>query len=608
MGHHKSLFIVFLVILFAFTGVTSTYAETEIDIHQNPMEGVSQEDEGGMFERILATVIEVPIKVVKYITEKSADLKSLDELIFLKGKTLEEKKKAPWSDNEIKFINLWYFALAGISIPFLLVLVTLTAYKIIIAGVNPGARAEAIESIYRWFGAIGIMILAPLLVQTLFWAVSIILEGIEYSFQLISTESGINRDISYWGNLDFKDIDVATGSVLGTAIVKVMFLYLYIWFNTVYLVRKLAISVMLCFTPFMAIMWAFNKNVNAAMIWMGELASNAFMPIAHALVLCIVLGFCDVKNVTDGTWFQILVFMFTLLPLAEVLRNSMQGLLTRMSGLNEERTATGALMTAVGLGGIPSLGRLANATFGKQPLSMEGVSTSNRMGFSPVQVNSPMPNTRGPGGPAGPGGLAPTIRAATQNTMGASEIPRGIDGSLNTGSIGFRYPKEEQGSYGKTQGFANKTPIDVPKGISYAMKASSMLGGAVGGLMGMVGGAVPGGSKIAETLGQTTEGAARFVASTGGLIGQAIHKRATGGSESFGQALRDVTGVKEGGLSGMAKSVARVGHTGIVSAIDGTAGLQQISKLQRPGVAADESLKEPKQIGFRYRAPSKGLT
>lgn len=538
-------------------------------------------DKGGVFERTIASIVEVPIRVIRYIGS-AAGMKSIDELVFLSGLSDEEKKMAPWTEKELKFIKLWYLALAGIMIPFFLVAISITAIKLINAGVNPGARAEAIESIWRWFGALGIILLAPLLVQSLLWAVGIILEGIQAGYVLVSQAAGIDRPVSDWREINGSYFDnLVTGSVLGTAIVKAMLVFIYLWLNVIYLIRKLVVTVMLCFTPMMALLWAINRNVNAAGIWLGEIASNAFMPVAHALVLCIVLGFCDVKNVSEGTWFTILVFLYTLLPLAEVLRNSMQGLLTRMSGLNEAQTAKGIMASAIGLGGILSLGRAGGAMFGGSAAASNNVRGGGGLGPVPVRATSG-------GGIPGPGGAAPTIYSQASTPVPKRQIGFGSpDGVPETDTSSASQPKSNPWS-------------------GYAMTAAGITAGAVGGIMHVVSGAVPGGQQVAKTMSGAMQGTARFSVATGTVTAQALHRRVTGQSESIGQAVRDVTGVREDGIKGTFLAMKRAGSVGFAAAKDGSAGLQQLQQFQGIQQADQEDALKPKRV-IGFRPPAKGL-
>lgn len=575
------------------------------------------QDQGGAFERIIAAIVEIPIRITKAIGT-AMGLEPLDKLIFLEGLTEDEKRIAPWSQTELKFIQLWYLALSGIVMPFFLVVIGVTGLKLVSSGVNPGMRAEAISSIWRWLGALAIIILAPMLVQSLLWATAIFLEGIKFGFNQVIGAAGVGRSINDWGGVGFADINIATGSVLGTAIVKVMFLFIYIYFNILYLIRKLVVSVMLCFTPVMALLWALNKNVNAAGIWLGEIASNAFMPVAHALVLCLILGFCDVSNISDGTWFIILVFMYALIPLSEVLRNSLQGLITRMSGMNEEGSARGVMLAATGLGSLVSLSRVGKATFGGQGFNSGNVNFTGGpgRGLEPMAVRNPSPG--GQPNAAAPGGAATEFYAgpaAPSRQIGFGSPPSGQPKtSWSEGPSGGTAPAFSAGPSAARQisfsssratmsGFGGQPASGPSRWPGYALRAASLTGAAMGGMMGTVAGAIPGGRQVAQTVGGVTAGGLRAVTMAGSLVGQAIHRRTTGQSTDFGQAVKDVTGVHEEGPRGMARAVGRIGYAGLQAARDEEAGLKQAELYQTP--QAEHSLRPQRRpIGFN---PRRGL-
>ncbi|MBC7323750.1 MAG: hypothetical protein H5T99_00350 [Moorella sp. (in: Bacteria)] len=193
-------------------------------------------------------------------------------------------------------------------------------------------------------------------------------------------------------------------------------------------------TAMLCFTPLMALFWSLNRNVPAFAIWLGELGSNALMPVAHALVLCLILGIVDVKSVTDGTWFQVLVAVMVFVPLTETIRNSIQGLFVRWAGVNEAGTAGRVTAAALGFGGLLSLGRLAGTVTGKN-----------------LPGGGSVPSGPAPGGPSGPGsgGLtsAPTT-APNPISSGAGRPGGPAPMTMPGGTFGLTGPPGQSGYTG----------------------------------------------------------------------------------------------------------------------------------------------------------------
>lgn len=516
-------------------------------------------DQGGAFERVVASLLEFPIKIAQGLGA-SAGLQPLDKLIFLSGASDDEKKIAPWVQGEVDFMKLWYAAMSGLALPLFLLAIFASGIKLTTSGMNPAAREEAIQSIWRWFGALAIIAVAPLLVQTMMWITSVILDGIHFAFGLVATTAGIGRTVEDWGAIEFGGVSLTTGSVLGTAIVKCMFVIFWVWLNAIYIVRRLVLTVMFCFTPLMAVMWALNKNTTAMAVWMGELASNAFMPVAHALVLCVILGFMDVKNVSQGgTWLQILIAIYTIIPLAEVIRNSLQSLMSRWAGVNEERTAGKAIAAAVGLGGVLSLGRVFGSTFG---------------GSSGGSLSGP----GGPGSPAGSGNLNP-IPVAGGGHGGASVPAPGDPGSpvadfLGTSAAGgiAGGAGGNQGGIGDAAGGMAPQKQSLGERISSVLhnpqEASSLAGGVARHTIGTgiraVAGSVPGAAPLGDAVAGMAEGGARVAGATSAVWAQtrALKKKE---KIPFGEALQKVTN-KESTLAAVAGAAGMVANAAFTPA------------------------------------------
>ncbi|MBC7105065.1 MAG: hypothetical protein H5T97_03930 [Firmicutes bacterium] len=499
-------------------------------------------DKGGTMEKIIATVVAFPLRMAEKLTAE-AGFKSLKELVFQEGLSQEKRALLPWdSEAEVKAVRDWFRFLCLVTTPFWVVAVAATAFRFLYAGTNPAARAEAWESVQRWFLAIAAVALAPFAVQLFISLTNILLDAIKGAFQAVA--GPLNRGVGDWG-IDLAGVKIATGSCLGTAIVKVALFFISCYFNALYIVRKLALTVFYVFTPIMALLWALNRNVTAAAIWLGELASNAFMPVAHALVLCTILLMCDVKNVGQGgSWVTIIIMLYTLVPLAEVLRNSLQSLFTRMSGLDERSTAMGGLLAAAGLASVVGMGRVARATFGGRPAPLEeGPLPGGGFGPTPTVPGggtlapSPAPSP-GPGG--GLGG-ALDLRASGGGALDASAGPR---------RIGFLSPDIPSGP---SPGAGSPGPAPaggpaLPKsgGLEGSARAAAVWGERAArftaGVLRPIAGIVPGGERLADAA-----GAVAGVAVRGGIVlgrtGMAVIGRLRAG-ESTREAFKAETGAE----------------------------------------------------------------
>jgi len=526
------------------------------------------QDKGGTFEKIVASLVEFPLNMAQGLT-RAGGFKSLDRLVFMEGLSQEERARLPWeSEAEIRAVRDWFRCLCLVTAPFYVVAVAASAFRLLHAATNPAARTEAMESIQRWFLAVALVVLAPLAVYLLMALTGILLDAIKGAFQAVA--GPLNRGVGDWG-IDFADMKIATGSWLGTALVKVAFFFVYCYFNALYIVRKLALTVFYAFTPIMALLWALNRNVTAAAVWLGELASNAFMPVAHALVLCTILLMADVKSAGQGgSWVTIIIMLYTLVPLAEALRNSLQSLFTRMAGLQEESVAWKGLLAAAGLGGLLSLGRVGSATLGggrpapleEGPLPGGGYGPAPAVpgggGLGPAPTPSPGPGgglggaldlraSGGGGGPAGVPGSAPGA---------PSGAPAGIGGALDASAgprrIGFLSPDIPSGP---SPGAGSPGPAPAPAGGPAPPKSGGLEGSAAAAarwgaraervtsaLLRPLAGIVPGGERLADAAAAVTGMAVR-AGIVLGRTGMAAVGRLRAG-ETAREALRAETGAE----------------------------------------------------------------
>lgn len=388
---------------------------------------VNIKDKGNPFQRAVAGLLNFFPKTIAGIWD-AAGFKSMSELVFASGLSEAEKDALPWQPGQLKFVYKFYMGLIIFVIPIYTLLIGVSAFKFINASVNPAERAEAKDSIMRLFYGILIIFLAPYLIEVLLKTSLLLTQAIASAF----TSIGNVQDLNALNPDILSSNSISTGSVLGTVIVKIMFAMLFLYFNVLYIIRMVAISVMFVFTPLMTIFWVVNKNTTAVAVWLGELASNAFMPVAHALVLCVILMLADVKNVSDGSAITILIMMYTLIPLSEALRNSMQSIFTRAAGFAEDSTAKKVMMGVLGVGAIAGVAKLGSTTMGG------GISG----GVKNIKAGGNIPK----GTPPNKGSKMPTptrkpvtntpLSACTPSGSGANNINSGSAMQVKTTSIG----------------------------------------------------------------------------------------------------------------------------------------------------------------------------
>jgi len=509
------------------------------------------EDEGGVFERTIAKIVDAPCKVIESLFQWGK-FKTLDELVFMRGLTEDQKKNLPWEGNEPKQVRLWFNALLIVTAPFFMFAVVVTGFRLLHSAANPATRAEVKDDFTRWIIAVGIVALAPLLVSTLMWISSILVEAINGAFQSVAAASGLGRAVSDWGGVNVAGMNIVTGSVLGTAVVRLFLLFMFAYLNCLYIIRKVALTVFFCFTPIMAIIWCINKNTTAFSIWIGELASNAFMPVAHGLVLCTILLLCDVKSTGSGSWLTMVIMLYALIPTAEAIRNSLQSIFARWAGLNEEATAGKAVGAVMGLGGVMSMARVGKATFGggkKIPQSPGRLPPSEPPAGTAASASIPLLlQGKGKGMPPSSSQQAHPKAGALGTSVSASIPAAPLQGE--TSQEKTRVQSTSSPSAGDS--VLQRTRTEPNPRYERAVRFGSVMGKAAGvgagAFVGMVAGAVPGGQHfvkpIAAAVGAGTRMAATGIHLAGGYVaqkgGEKIAEAAQRGSRASDIGVKDL--------------------------------------------------------------------
>jgi hypothetical protein len=526
--------------------------------------GAPIQDKGGLFEQAIAGVINGLVLVMQVLAKVATggEYRTLGELVFTAGDLNDFMTPAPLTDWWPK-LNAWYAGMAPAAAGLCLLTVFLTAFKFMSAGTSgrPDARAEATESMLRWGLAVLFIAAAPIFVRALLLMNSALvasLVGIAQSLNIPAAPT-----LSTTGLIQ----SVQTGSVLGTALVKLMFAGLELWLNIIFLVRMWVLAALIVFTPLMAWLWAINKNVRAAAVWMGEVLTNAFLQAAYALGFLLLLTFCDPTpaGMADGGWFTLLVGCLCVVPIAGMLRNSLQGLWAQMSGINEEGIGAKAL-GVFGLAGLVSLPRVMGAS-AQNPMAAAG----GAMVAGGALAAGGGPALGGTGGAAGGGGGGSL--AAVPGTMAGPGIAAG--GALMAG--GGPAP----GGTGSAPGGWGGTG-----GIGRALDVGRTVGGAAGtvagGLAAVALAPVPGGPALARGAAGVTASLARFAGSTASLGSQTVSRyRETG---SLGQAITQV-----GGGSPLAAASRAAGY----AALDAVAPRSTIRVAEAFGAPLREGAPRP---------------
>lgn len=547
---NKKILVILLVFILSLSVTAPIMAEEDLDQGG----AAPTQDQGGMFERAVAGIINSLVVVFQGL-EEAGKFKTLDKLVFNIDLSTEEREMAPFTSNDWDKLKKWYIGMSGASGGFALIAVLLTSYKLILAGsINPQARKEAMEGMWRWLGAISLIAGAAPLFYIMFQLNINLVDVFKAVGAFVGGESSTAdlSNLSLTGNSVVTNL--STGSVLGTALVKLIFCGIEAWLNIIYYMRLATLMTIFVFTPIMAWMWAINKNVNAYSIWFGELLSNAFMQSAHALCIMIFLTFCNVK---DGTsWIQLLIWMAIILPLAEMLRNSVQGIFTRMAGFDEAGAAT-KVMGMMGFGSLMGMGNLMSTAM---PIKMPttGITPPNMPPtMSGAGINSPSSMS-----PTMPGGYGQSASFSPLSGMAATQGISGGPGGgpaagtdtppgYTTTQSGLAVPHSaRQDSGNETAAHTQRTGVrentapglGMIRAANMARAAAGITGTVAGATAGIMFSAVPGGREIQNLASRAVGGAAGAAVSMGNVAKQTLDTYRNNDGYTLGQSFREVTG------------------------------------------------------------------
>lgn len=516
----------------------------------------TSKDTGGLFETIIADLVNVPVNMIESLFE-AGGFQTLDKLIFQQGLTAQQIQSLPWESNEPpQIVSDWFLAMCAITIPFFLIAVIVSAYRFLYGAANPAARSEAMESIQRWFLAIGIIVITPLLLHVLMWASSIMITGITGAFGDVATKYGATFTTGSWAQMTFSGkislagVQIDTGSILGNAIVSLFLAFLFGYINVIFIIRGLALTVMFAFTPIMALFWAMNKRTTAVVVWLGEIASNVFLPVAYALVLTTLML---IINLGATSWITIVVMLYASIPIAETIRKALQSVIAQGAGGGEERGALGAMATMMGVGALMGLGNVGRATFGSTPIRTGGNTPTVKRQNGPQTTTSRQidfgARERWSTGPAGEssGGAGASSAELPGNSSSRSAGLAPHDGSAClVGDNISGGPPQQMGAYhfqGNAQSAEGKSdPAPAgrhEKAVRFGNAVGTVAGIGAAAVLGMAAIGIPGAGVLAAPVSRVIGVSTRFVATgahlAGGHVaskaGQSLQKAARGGNK-----------------------------------------------------------------------------
>ena len=353
-------------------------------------------DDGGIFEKIIAKIIGGIAETVFDLTTNEklgVGFKNYDELVFAQDST----DLSPFTEEQWNLMMSWYKIMSAIAGSMIFIVVVIISYKFIVSGYSIEKRNEAKDSLMRlFFGAISIAF-APLFVKfLLFLNNNLVHMIVGYSNGSLDNLLG-NKVIS----------NIQTGNAIATAIVIAMFAYLFFKLNVKFIIRQFTILVFTLFTPIVSIMWMINKRTIGASIWFGQILINIFMQFIYAFLFLVYMTFLP----KSGGWATSILWAMMILPIADTLQNTLQNLVSRVAGINNEDLSN----RGIGMAGAmahsintiayqfksPNIQNQSNSTsllrriFNKESETTNNQITpmkTNKMETTPMQISKIEPN------------------------------------------------------------------------------------------------------------------------------------------------------------------------------------------------------------------------
>lgn len=543
------------------------------------------EDSGGLFEKMLAAPLNGLAYAIVALENSIGGMETFEQLVFNVG---DKKYGDPFTASEWALLDKWYKAVASSMSCLVLIAVFVTALRTAAAGINPIHKFSLMDDMLRWFYALVIIAGGPLFV----WICIVVNNALVAQFYELGTKiSGSMQTVA----IDKSFLEsIHTGSPLTTAIVRVSYAFISLYFNVLYLIRKIVLIVMYVFTPLMAWMWAINKRVAAVTIWVSEVVTTTFMQATHALAFAVWTSFSGPESVYHY-WLPQLIGLGALIPITRILRNAMAGLLSWLMGTDEELWAAGftglaalgasmmprggfspLLLLGKGSAGFPMM-NLSGIPAGSGEFSTPGTGTGSTSpgtmsGSIPVSFGGAVPGAGMPGN-----ALNPPVSSTGVNIPGAGQVPGtapGTSGTTGTGPISGAGGIPGTGPVGglPVAGLAAGTSTPpgtvqksgLPKVEEGGLTKAAMHGLVGGGVAQRIAaatakvGAFPlghGAEKVGEIVGGITGAATRGIATAGSIMTQTVAKHREG--KSISESLKEVTGVTAQGGKGTAQAVFR---------------------------------------------------
>lgn len=412
------------------------------------------DDDGNFVVKAFANIFISIEKCIFNLFDKYFGFLPLDKLIFNSNANAFGVTGTitvpPFTDSEWSNLNYMYLLVSSICAPLVLIMVAKTGISLIMSANRPAQRSGLQEDVCRWLFSLTLIAVGPLLLKGLFLLSSDMTNAVVKIFNASLGKDNYVTDISMVDS-------IKTGSALTSAIVKCLFAWKFFQINMLFLVRKIILTAMYAFTPLAALFWGIDNRTQAIQIWFGEVITNATMQFFYAFTFSVMI--ISLSGSSWKNWFYAIVWIFALVKLAEVFRNSLQGLFTKLAGVDEmaiagrsfgpvSHLASGAVgaMARTFKGSKPSkltsglnIGGLRNSALGSAVLGGSvrkpqgnSVGAKDAVNKTPAGSNhNPIENTAD----TSEGNLNPNAKEMPGNPQAAKKVSESSEGSDKSGYI-----------------------------------------------------------------------------------------------------------------------------------------------------------------------------
>lgn len=575
---------------------------------------------GTLLERTIAYLIAGIAQAFLTAIKLVIGTPDLTEVIFAKKVNATD----PFSAAQFQTMNYWFEALIYIGVVIMFISIIFLAFNMIFAGFSPKHKDEVKERIERLF-FVGIIIgVTPIAFKLLLYTNN---SMTYYIYNVLRLPSDINSLF----NPAFIFANIKTGNPILTAVGMLVMAFINFKVAVVFVLRKFVLMIFYIFTPIAAALWSINKDITAAKIWLGELLTNIFTQFFYALVFAFYFSVTGIANTANGVErisgsFESIVWLYLLISVAEALRQSLQGYFTRLAGVDELGTAgriaglfgaSSAITSAATLGtqfagaaaGKIAAGKLMSNVGQTAAGGIGGAIAGNLAGNNPIgSFNQSLPFAGGSSGGLGGGFSASSSNIPAEGFASVPQYNSGSSSPLMTGSGNMQtLPTGEKVT---SSGIVLPPGVDIAQGMNKLNAARSSSNTPTGGVLAgkeannadipmephqvlaktadktanMAHYASMFGSVVDHSLG-TSKGPASFLTkSTAAAAGmfrgyRDISRYANAQGITRTEALKQVTGVKEGDKIGGLRAVKRFAHVNVSAAFSG--GPRAMQNVQR---------------------------